>query len=105
MAAFVRRVCNERGGFEPAIHHHTKELTALLALVAEGHAITLLPEIAARGQDASQQLPGAQWAASGITDTGPKPAGASWRPATTGHVRAAPMSSTASIPSTTWSSS
>ena len=50
MAAFVRRVCNEHGGFEPAIHHHTNELTALLALVAEGHAITLLPEIAAQGR-------------------------------------------------------
>ncbi|MGH2945375.1 MAG: LysR family transcriptional regulator [Solirubrobacteraceae bacterium] len=51
MAQLVRRVCNEHGGFDPAIHHHTNELGMLLALVAEGHAVTLLPEIA-RAQDA-----------------------------------------------------
>jgi DNA-binding transcriptional LysR family regulator len=46
MAALVQRVCREHGGFEPAVHHRTNELTMLLSLVAEGHAITLLPEIA-----------------------------------------------------------
>ena len=48
MAALVRRVCNEHGGFEPAIRHETNELTMLLALVASGHAVTLLPELALR---------------------------------------------------------
>lgn len=51
MAALVRRVCNAHGGFEPDVHHRTNELSALLALTAEGHAITLLPAIAARDQD------------------------------------------------------
>jgi DNA-binding transcriptional LysR family regulator len=49
MAAFVRRVCNEHGGFEPGIRHETNELTMLLALVATGHAVTLLPELALHG--------------------------------------------------------
>jgi DNA-binding transcriptional LysR family regulator len=49
MAALVRRVCNEHGGFEPAVRHETNELTMLLALVGAGHAITLLPELALTG--------------------------------------------------------
>src|ERR687895_668642 len=49
MAALVRRVCNEHGGFEPEIRHETNELTMLLALVANGHAVTLLPELALLG--------------------------------------------------------
>jgi DNA-binding transcriptional LysR family regulator len=46
MAALVRRVCNEHGGFEPDVRHETNELSMLLALVATGHAVTLLPELA-----------------------------------------------------------
>jgi DNA-binding transcriptional LysR family regulator len=49
MAALVRRVCNEHGGFEPDVQHETNELTMLLALVAAGHAVTLLPELALIG--------------------------------------------------------
>jgi DNA-binding transcriptional LysR family regulator len=49
MAALVRRVCNEHGGFEPAVRHETNELTMLLALVAGRHAVTLLPELALIG--------------------------------------------------------
>jgi DNA-binding transcriptional LysR family regulator len=49
MAALVRRVCNAHGGFEPDVRHHTNELTMLIALVAEGHAVTLLPEMALAG--------------------------------------------------------
>jgi DNA-binding transcriptional LysR family regulator len=49
MAALVRRVCNEHGGFEPDVQHETNELTMLLALVAGGHAVTLLPELALIG--------------------------------------------------------
>ena len=49
MQALVRRVCNEHGGFEPAVRHETNELTMLHALVAAGHAVTLLPELALLG--------------------------------------------------------
>lgn len=49
MAALVRRVCNQHGGFEPDVRHETNELMILLALVAAGHAVTLLPEFALLG--------------------------------------------------------
>jgi DNA-binding transcriptional LysR family regulator len=49
MAALVRRVCNEHGGFEPDVRHETNELTMLLALVAARQAVTLLPELALVG--------------------------------------------------------
>jgi DNA-binding transcriptional LysR family regulator len=49
MAALVRRVCNQHGGFEPDVRHETNELTMLLALVAAGHAVTLLPQLALMG--------------------------------------------------------
>ena len=49
MAALVRRVCNQHGGFEPDVRHETNELTMLLALVAGGHAVTLLPDLALLG--------------------------------------------------------
>jgi len=52
MAELVRRVCNGHGGFEPHIRHHTNELGMLLALVAHGQAVTLLPEIALVGAPA-----------------------------------------------------
>ena len=48
--ALVRRVCNEHGGFEPDVRHETNELTMLLALVAAGHAVTLLPRLALMGE-------------------------------------------------------
>jgi DNA-binding transcriptional LysR family regulator len=49
LAEFVRRVCNGHGGFEPRVRHETNELTMLLALVAAGHAVTLMPELALTG--------------------------------------------------------
>jgi DNA-binding transcriptional LysR family regulator len=49
MEALVRRVCNEHGGFEPKVRHHTNELSMLLALAAHGEAATLLPAIALYG--------------------------------------------------------
>ena len=48
MAALVHRLC-ATAGFEPAVRHMTNELSMLLALVAGGHAVTLLPEIAFAG--------------------------------------------------------
>ena len=46
MEALVRRVCATHGGFEPVVRHQTNELSMLVGLVARGHAVTLLPEIA-----------------------------------------------------------
>jgi DNA-binding transcriptional LysR family regulator len=48
MEALVRRLCAE-AGFEPLVRHQTNELSMLLALVAGGHAVTMLPEIAFAG--------------------------------------------------------
>ena len=56
MAALVRRVCNQHGGFEPDVRHETNELTMLLALVAAGHAVTLLPELALIGDTAGVEV-------------------------------------------------
>jgi DNA-binding transcriptional LysR family regulator len=49
MAELVRRICAEHGGFEPAVRHRTNELSMLVGLVAQGHAVTLLPALALRG--------------------------------------------------------
>ena len=49
MAQLVRRVCAEHGGFEPNVRHRTNELSMLVGLVAQGHAVTLLPALALRG--------------------------------------------------------
>jgi DNA-binding transcriptional LysR family regulator len=49
MASLVHRVCNDHGGFEPDVRHRTNELSMLLGLVAQGHAVTLLPALALRG--------------------------------------------------------
>ena len=49
MEELVQRVCAAAGGFEPIVRHQTNELSMLLALVAGGHAVTLLPEIAFGG--------------------------------------------------------
>jgi DNA-binding transcriptional LysR family regulator len=48
MATLVHRLC-ATAGFEPNVRHQTNELSMLLALVAGGHAVTLLPEIAFAG--------------------------------------------------------
>jgi DNA-binding transcriptional LysR family regulator len=52
MVEMTRRVCNEHGGFEPRIRHHTNELSMLHAFVEHGEAVTLLPEIALAGAPA-----------------------------------------------------
>jgi DNA-binding transcriptional LysR family regulator len=48
METLVRRLC-ATAGFEPIVRHQTNELSMLLALVAGGHAVTMLPEIAFGG--------------------------------------------------------
>jgi DNA-binding transcriptional LysR family regulator len=42
----TQRTCREHGGFEPDIRHRTNGATMALALVAQGLAVTLLPEFA-----------------------------------------------------------
>jgi DNA-binding transcriptional LysR family regulator len=49
MEALVQRVCATHGGFEPIVRHQTNELSMLVGLVARGHAVTMLPEIAFTG--------------------------------------------------------
>jgi DNA-binding transcriptional LysR family regulator len=45
----TRRTCREYGGFDPDIRHRTNDATVSLALVAEGLAVTLLPELPLAG--------------------------------------------------------
>src|SRR3954451_8351501 len=42
----TQRTCRDLGGFEPDIRHRTNDATVSLALIARGHAVTLLPELA-----------------------------------------------------------
>src|SRR4051795_1955695 len=44
-AALTVRVCRTMGGFEPEIRHRSNDLMILLALVAAGQAVTLLPDL------------------------------------------------------------
>jgi DNA-binding transcriptional LysR family regulator len=39
------RTCRSLGGFEPDVRHRSNDLLMLLALVASGQAVTLLPEL------------------------------------------------------------
>ncbi|HEX6020865.1 MAG TPA: LysR family transcriptional regulator [Solirubrobacter sp.] len=39
------RACRALGGFEPDVHHRSNDLLLLLALVANGQAVTLLPDL------------------------------------------------------------
>ena len=39
------RACRALGGFEPDVHHRSNDLLMLLALVANGQAVTLLPDL------------------------------------------------------------
>jgi DNA-binding transcriptional LysR family regulator len=45
----VTRACRELGGFDPAIRHRTNDAVVTLELVAQGAALTLLPEFVAPG--------------------------------------------------------
>jgi DNA-binding transcriptional LysR family regulator len=44
-AAMATRACNELGGFSPDVRHRANDLTVILALVAAGHAVALVPEL------------------------------------------------------------
>jgi DNA-binding transcriptional LysR family regulator len=41
----TKRTCRELGGFDPDIRHRTNDSVTSLALVAQGHAVTLLPRL------------------------------------------------------------
>ena len=41
----TERTCRELGGFDPDIRHRTNDSVTSLALVADGQAVTLLPEL------------------------------------------------------------
>ena len=41
----VVRACRTFGGFEPDVRHRSNDLLMLLALVANGQAVTLLPDL------------------------------------------------------------
>jgi DNA-binding transcriptional LysR family regulator len=43
------RTCRQLGGFDPGIHHRTNDSVVSLALVAQGLAVTLLPDLVAPG--------------------------------------------------------
>jgi DNA-binding transcriptional LysR family regulator len=45
--------CTTAGGFVPDIRHRTTDLLVLLALVATGRAVTLLPELARPERESS----------------------------------------------------
>jgi DNA-binding transcriptional LysR family regulator len=45
----VERTCRQLGGFDPAIRHRTNDSVVSLELVAQGLAVTLLPDLVAPG--------------------------------------------------------
>jgi DNA-binding transcriptional LysR family regulator len=48
----TQRTCRALGGFDPDIRHHTNDADVSLALVARGHAVTLLPRLILPDDDA-----------------------------------------------------
>ena len=52
-AELTVRACRRFGGFEPDVRHHSNDLLMLLALVANGQAVTLLPDLVGADRDPS----------------------------------------------------
>jgi DNA-binding transcriptional LysR family regulator len=52
-AELTIRACRALGGFEPDVRHHSNDLLMLLALVANGQAVTLLPDLVGAGREPS----------------------------------------------------
>jgi DNA-binding transcriptional LysR family regulator len=46
----IERACRRLGGFDPAIRHRTNDAVVSLGLVAQGLAVTLLPDLVAAGE-------------------------------------------------------
>jgi DNA-binding transcriptional LysR family regulator len=51
-AEMTERACRSLGGFDPDIRHRTNDADVTLALVARGHAVSLLPDLIIPGDDA-----------------------------------------------------
>jgi DNA-binding transcriptional LysR family regulator len=52
-AELTIRACRALGGFEPDVRHRSNDLLMLLALVAGGQAVTLLPDLVGAGREPS----------------------------------------------------
>jgi DNA-binding transcriptional LysR family regulator len=52
-AELMIRACRALGGFEPDVRHHSNDLLMLLALVANGQAVTLLPDLVGADREPS----------------------------------------------------
>lgn len=52
-AELTIRACRALGGFEPDVRHHSNDLLMLLALVANGQAVTLLPDLVGADREPS----------------------------------------------------
>jgi DNA-binding transcriptional LysR family regulator len=50
-AELTVRVCRSLGGFEPEVRHRSNDLLIILALVAAGQAVTLLPDLVGAERD------------------------------------------------------
>jgi DNA-binding transcriptional LysR family regulator len=50
-AELAIRACRALGGFEPDVRHRSTDLLILLALVAAGQAVTLLPDLVRAGRE------------------------------------------------------
>ena len=50
-AALTVRACRSMGGFEPEVRHRSNDLLIILALVAAGQAVTLLPDLVGAARD------------------------------------------------------
>jgi DNA-binding transcriptional LysR family regulator len=46
----THRTCRELGGFDPDVRHRTNDATLALALVAQGMAVTMLPDLVLPGR-------------------------------------------------------
>jgi DNA-binding transcriptional LysR family regulator len=46
----THRTCRELGGFDPDVRHRTNDATVSLALVAQGMAVTMLPDLVLPGR-------------------------------------------------------
>jgi DNA-binding transcriptional LysR family regulator len=47
----TQHTCRALGAFDPDVRHRANDATVGLALVAGGHAVTLLPDLALAGRD------------------------------------------------------
>lgn len=52
-AELTIRACRALGGFEPDVYHRSNDLLLLLALVSNGLAVTLLPDLVGAGREPS----------------------------------------------------